>query len=60
MKVFEEFDERGRESKFLSRSSIDFSLHGVKIGLIHFPEISSFWEILSEKFVGIFDSTFLP
>ena len=43
MKVFEEFSERERKSKFLSRSSIDFSLHGVKIGLIYQPEISSFW-----------------
>ena len=60
MNVFEEFDERRRKIKFLSRSSIDFSLYGIKIGLVHLPEISSFRKILPEEFVGILDSSFLP
>lgn len=49
---------RGVEKASFSMPSINFSLHGVKIGLVHLSEISSFREILSEKFVGVFDRPF--
>lgn len=58
--MFEKLDGWGREIKFLSWPSIQLGLDFPDEGWGNSREVSSFWDILPNKFVGILDQPFLP
>jgi hypothetical protein len=51
---------RGVEVKFFSWSSVDFVLDLLDRVIRYVFEVSAFWDVLSDKFVGVLYSPFLP
>ena len=59
-KIFEEALIRRREVQFFSGSSIQFLLYLLYVCVIKSIEISPFRDVLSDEFIRIFDTSFLP